>query len=499
MIRYLAIMLIFAALSAQTVRIGSKTFPESRLLAEMMAQLLEANGFEVERKFYLGGTLICFEALRNGEIDLYPEYTGTGINAILKTELVGVTADSAFRYVQRVFSDTYSLAWLPPFGFNNTYALAVRSDFPADSISQLRSQIHELRLGFSHEFLNRSDGFTALMRHYDLRPPTPTGFEHSLSFIALANQQVDIIEAYSTEGNIRKYGLKLLVDDRSFFPPYYAAPLLNESLVEFDRIKAALAPLNGLISDSVMQSLNLKVEVDGTPIALVAQQFLSERQLIDGASDMEWSRFEHVLIKLWEHCLLTFGGTFIAILLGGVIGIRLGMHPRAAALVLNTSNVIQTIPSLALLGLMIPLFGVGFIPALIAIVLYGLMPILRNTITGVRGLSPHLEEAGLALGMTDAQLLWQIRVPLAVPIIMAGIRTATVWNVGTATIAAFIGAGGLGELILTGINLNDYRLIAYGAIPAALLALMTDAMLHWIEERLKPGRRRKRVESTDPS
>lgn len=233
-----------------------------------------------------------------------------------------------------------------------------------------------------------------------------------------------------------------------------------------------------------MQELNHRYEIDKESPGIVAFEFLSAEGIV---TEKPGVIAVHPLIRqTFEHIRLTFIATFIAILLALPLGIYITYNQKLASFILSTTGVIQTIPSLALLGFMIPLFGIGFTPAVIALFLYALLPIVRNTYTGLLSTDPILIEAGKAMGMTNQQILFKIRLPLAMDMIMAGIRTALTINIGTATLAAFIGAGGLGESIITGITLNDNNMILRGAIPAAVLALIADQGMALVEKAVRP-------------
>ncbi|WP_050182025.1 osmoprotectant update ABC transporter permease/substrate-binding subunit OpuFB [Domibacillus robiginosus] len=192
-------------------------------------------------------------------------------------------------------------------------------------------------------------------------------------------------------------------------------------------------------------------------------------------------RREELLAALFEHIQISFIALFFAVLIAIPLGILLTRKQRAAESIIGITAVLQTIPSLALLGLLIPLFGIGKVPAVIALVVYALLPILRNTYTGIKEVDPSLIEAARGMGMNQKRRLLKVELPLAMPVIMAGIRTAMVLIVGTATLAALIGAGGLGDLILLGIDRNNTALIILGAVPAALLAILFDVLLRRFE------------------
>ena len=198
------------------------------------------------------------------------------------------------------------------------------------------------------------------------------------------------------------------------------------------------------------------------------------------------TRSEDILVASWEHLQLTFISLLIATLIAIPLGILLTRHKKWAEPIIGVTAVFQTIPSLALLGFMIPIFGIGPIPAIIALTIYGLLPILRNTYTGIIGVTPAAVEAGVGMGMTSMQVLFMVELPMALAFIMAGVRTATVLIVGVATLAALIGAGGLGDLIFRGIAMANSPLILAGALPAAFLAIVLDFALKHLECKAQP-------------
>ena len=367
-------------------------------------------------------------------------------------------------------------------GFSNNYVVIARKELNISKISDLKGA-DTLNLGFSNEFINREDGFKGLNEFYKLTLPAPLGLDHGLAYKGLSEASIDITDAYSTDGKLSEYDFKILEDDLNFFPDYEALPLFNSiSIEQFPQASKALAELSGTLDEQTMQALNKRVEVDKEKTELVAYSFLLSKGLI---SESDQPNGPHPILKqILEHIQLSLLGTFIAICIALPLGISVTGHRSLSEFSLTVAGTIQTIPSLALLGFMIPLFGIGFLPAIIALFLYALLPILRNTITGLDETDPMLIEAGRAMGMTDTQILLKVRLPLASSVIMAGIRTALTINIGTATLAAFIGAGGLGESIITGISLNDNQLILQGAIPAALLALFVDRVMIWIEKKL---------------
>ena len=503
----LCLLLTLPCLAQDTVKIGSKTFAESRILAEMMCQMLEAHtDVQVERRFGLSGTMVCFEAMTSGELDIYPEYTGTGAVTIL--ELDGDFHDPLQTYlvVRKAFRDRYKLDWLMPFGFNNTYVMAVRGEYAKEhsleTVSDLKSVEKTIKVGVSHEVLNRPDGLPGLTKAYDLSFANTRGMEHGLAYQAIASGEIDLIDAFSTDGELLRYKLKGLQDDRGFFPPYHAAPMVRmDTLKKHPEIAPALEKLGFRLNEETMQKLNYKVQEEKEPIPQVVAQFLSEEGLAETAAPVKVTSDKDISFasylykrryKTWKltvrHLYLAVMSLGLAILVGVPTGIIITRYSKAAQPVLGLAGVIQTIPSIALLAFMIPVpgLGLGVKSAIAALFLYALLPIIRNTYTGIREVAPGLLEAARGMGLTNFQLLTIVELPLASTTIMAGIRTSAVINIGVATLAAFIGAGGLGDPIVTGLQLNDTELILAGAIPAALLAIAVDQILGIVEKLLAP-------------
>jgi osmoprotectant transport system permease protein len=477
------------------VIVASKPFGESYLLAEMFAQLLEARGFRVDRRPGLGATEIAFNALRTSAIDVYPEYTGTGLLAILG-EQPSSDPRAVYQQVSREFRRRYNVRWLPPLGFQNTYAIAVRrataEQLNLANLSDLARTGPTLRAGLTADFIGRPDGLPGLEKAYGIRFRSVRALLPAVKYQALAAGEVDIIDGYSTDGFIARYDLVILKDDRSFFPPYEAAALLSPRMSREGAAAGALSELSGLLTEPVMRRLNQRVEVDGIPVARVAAAQLQSLGLTGAASASRvqqtsragsgtlaylWNERQTILKLTLRHVLLVGVSLLGAIMVALPLGLLLERGRGAAESVIRGVGILQTLPSIALLAFMIPLLGIGVVPALVALFLYSLYPILRNTYSGVRDAAPAAVSAASALGMTPRQVLRYVRLPLAAPVIMAGIRTAAVINVGTATLAAFIGAGGLGDPIAAGLALSDTRMILSGALPAALLALLVDGLL----------------------
>ncbi len=501
---------------AGPITVASKPFAESYLLAEVFAQLLEARGFEVDRRPGLGATEITFQALRTGGVQVYPEYTGTGLVAILG-DPPETDPETVLRRVRLVFAERWDVVWLAPLGFQNTYAISVRREsaerYGLETLSDLAGVAPDLVGGFSPDFIGRDDGLPGIRDAYGLRFAETRSLLQAVKYQALAAGEVDVIDGYSTDGQIARYDLVVLEDDRRFFPAYEAVPLVVGRLVrERPAVVAALTELSGLLDESTMRRLNERIEVDGTDVELVAADLLRELGLVAGKGsgakdagqvagagtrDGREGRDDGVVAHMWthrtdllrmtlRHLLLVGVSLAAAILIAVPLGLALERVRGGAEGAIRGIGLLQTIPSIALLAFMIPLLGIGVVPALVALFLYSLYPILRNTYSGVRDASPAAVDAARALGMTPAQVLRFVRLPLAAPVIMAGIRTAAVITVGTATLAAFIGAGGLGDPIVSGLALSDTDRILAGAIPAAILALIVDLGLHAAERLVTP-------------
>jgi osmoprotectant transport system permease protein len=491
---------------SRPVIVASKPFGESYLLAEMFAQLLEARGFVADRRLGLGATEIAFSALRSNRIDVYPEYTGTGLLAILG-ERPSADPRQVYRQVAREFRARFGTRWLPPLGFQNTYAIAVRREtavrFRLRTLSDLARVSAEMRAGLTPDFIGRPDGLPGLEKAYGIRFKSVRALLAAVKYQALAAGEVDVIDGYSTDGFIVRYDLVVLKDDRGFFPPYEAAALTSAAFGrDMPAGVAALTELSGLLTEEDMRRLNRRIEVDNEPIPDVAADALRSLGLTHaevttvrpvkdasagGVARYLWQERGTIGSLTLRHLLLVGISLAGALAVALPLGLALERSRRVAESMIRGVGLLQTLPSIALLAFMIPLLGIGVVPALVALFLYSLYPILRNTYTGVRDAAPDAVGAAWALGMTPRQVLRYVRFPLAAPVIMAGIRTAAVINVGTATLAAFIGAGGLGDPIAAGLALSDTRMILSGALPAALLALLVDGVLGICERLVAPG------------
>jgi osmoprotectant transport system permease protein len=485
---------------APVLTIGSKVFTESYILAEIVAQIAEDVGeARVRRKFGLGGTGIAFEALRAGEIDLYPEYTGTISEAILKAD-APITQSRIQAAVESM-----ELLLSGPLGFNNTYALAARREVAEERglirISDLAA-VRDLRVGFSHEFMQRKDGYQPLAKRYGLELPQVRSLAHSLAYEALRRAELDLTDVYSTDAKIEKLGLKVLEDDRKFFPEYLAVLLARSDLrSRFPKTWTTLdETLSGRIDAVTMIRLNAQVDIDQKSFAEVAAGFLgglpdSKQRSVDEANragsalpalaffGMSPSTLERLTA---QHLKLVGISLLFSLLVGVPFGVISARSPWAGQLILGASGVLQTIPSLALLCFLIPFFGIGVLPALIALFLYGLLPIVSGTYTGLVSIDPKLIESSDALGLSSLERLRLIELPLASRSILAGVKTSAIIGIGTATLAAMIGAGGYGSPIVTGLALNNTRMILSGAVPAAVLALVAQGVFFLLGRVLVP-------------
>ena len=466
--------------TARELVVGSKAFTESVILAEMATQSLREAGIPATHRQDLGGSRILWDALRLGEIDVYPEYTGTMTRELLSDLDLG--SDEALRAALAA----RGLQMSRPLGFSNTYVLGVRRavarELALAKISDLRAN-PALRLGFSSEFMQRGDGWPALQARYALPQRDVRGLEHQVAYRALVDGALDLTDLYSTDPEIAQYDLVVLEDDLGHFPDYRAV-LLWRTAVDA-QVRPVLSRLEGAIDTPTMARLNARATLRREPEAAIAAAVVRERFGGAGsvAAPTAGSRFWR---HTQQHLLLTGLSLAAAILIGLPLGIFAAQSPALGRLVLGLAGLVQTVPALALLVFMIPLLGIGFAPACAALFLYSLLPIVRNTCAGLVDIPAPLRESAAALGLPRAARLRRIEVPLATRSILAGIKTAAVINVGTATLGALVGAGGYGEPIITGIRLNDAGLILQGAVPAAVLAIAVQVLFDLAERRLLP-------------
>jgi osmoprotectant transport system permease protein len=488
-------------------QVGSKRFTESYLLGAIVTETLIRAGLNAEHRPGLGNTAVLEQALSGGAIDVYPEYTGTIVRELLKREGRPDLEQLNAWLVPR------GLKAAVPLGFDNSYALALRrvdaERLGLVAISDLsKPAARALRLGLSHEFLGRVDGWPALRRAYGLPFDAPSGLDHGLAYAALSDGRVDLIDVYTTDARIERSGLTVLKDDRRFFPSYDALLLMRAG---FDA--APLQRLAGRIDAQRMTMMNAAVEIDGRSYAEVAREFVAgldagpaavspgggapgagpqpvvvrPRELdVHAAGGKRPGLAQRIFADdLWrltrQHLLLVLVSLFLAVGVGVPLGVMASRQPVLAQVLIGAVSILQTVPSLAMLAFLIVIVGgIGFAPAVIALFLYALLPIMRNTLAGLSGVAPGLLKAAQALGLSPWQQLRHVELPLAAPSVIVGVQTAATINVGTATMAAFVGAGGYGERIVTGLALNDSALLLAGALPAAGLALAVQAAFELI-------------------
>jgi osmoprotectant transport system permease protein len=486
-----ALVLLLAGTAACTggggrVVVGSKAFTESVILGELVAALARGAGADVQHRRQLGGTEVVFRALENGAVDVYPEYTGTLTKEILRKEVAAKPGPDA---LAAALAD-HGLCMTRPLGFDNSYALAMTEARAAAlgvrRISDLAAH-PELRLVFSNEVMSRGDGWPGLRAHYGL-PHDARGMDHDLAYRALASGGADVMDVYTTDAEIRAYALRVLIDDRQFFTRYDAVLLYRADLpARAPAILAALERLPGHLDNAAMIALNARAKLDRVPESEVAATFLAAR-LADAAAVA--APPEHALAMIGrraaEHTALVGLSLLAAIALAVPLGVVAARRPRLGKVVVGAAGLLQTIPSLALLVLLIPLLGIGSPPAVAALFLYGLLPIVRNTHAGLVGIPQSLRDSARALGLPRRARLRLVEMPLAMPYIVAGIKTSAVIAVGTATVGALVGAGGFGQPILTGIRLDDFGLILQGAVPAAAMAIILESLLGAVERRVVP-------------
>ena len=481
--RFLLLLILFASIctaNGNPVIIGSKKFTESYVLGEIAKRTLTDAGIPAEHRQGMGGTIILWQALRGGQIDVYPEYTGTITQEILKND------QSLSLEEIRESLAKFGVGMTEPLGFNNTYALVMRRSeaqrLGVRTISDLR-RYPELKIGLTHEFLDRQDGWRPLRERYALPQRNMIGIDHALGYAALANGSIEIKDAYSTDAKIEQSDLVVLEDDLQFFPKYQAVFLFRLS-TRADAI-AALRRLEGTLDERRMIRLNAEAErtKNYTKAAdLYFERGAASRNTVGESFPQKLARWTLRHLQLAGFSLL------LSVIFGIPLGIVASRGGPIGQLIIGFASVVQTIPSLALLALLVPLpfFGISVRTAIAALFLYGLLPIVRNTATGLQDIPRSLRESAVALGLSPFVRLWEISLPMASRSILSGIKTSAVINIGTATLAALIGAGGLGEPILSGLNLNDHVTILEGAIPAAVLALLVQWLFDLLDRVLIP-------------
>jgi osmoprotectant transport system permease protein len=467
---------------ADPIRIASKSDTETTVLAHIVADLVREAGVPVTLRERFGGTRVVWDALRINDVDIYPEYTGTLTEQIFAGK--NIRGEDALRAELAKLD----LGMTRPLGFANNYALGMRRARAAElgikSVSDLRNH-PTLKLGFSNEFLKRADGWPGLQAAYQLPHANARGMDHRLAYADLDQGGIDVTELYTTDAEIKKFDLVTLTDDRGFFPEYQAVLVYRLELEKSaPAAVAAFKRLEGKVTPEAVIAMNGRAS-EGEKPAVIAAEFVRERFQIESAAIGESDAR-----RLWrltvEHLTLVGVALGLAILVALPLGILAARQPTLGRFLLGGAGVIQTIPSLALLVFMIPILHTGTVPAIVALFLYGLLPIMANTAAGLRGIPPSIAESAEALGLSAAFRLGRIELPLASRSILAGIKTSAVITIGTATLGATIGAGGYGQPILSGLQLNDHREILFGAIPAAVMALVAQGLFEVFERVLVP-------------
>jgi len=466
-----------------SITIGSKVFTESVILGEMLKHLAQQTGIETHHHRQLGGTRVLWNALLSGEIDAYPEYNGTLLQEIMVKENLQTEAELNQALTAR------GLRMTPALGFNNTYAIGIKAALAErlelQSISDLRNH-PELVLGFSNEFIDRADGWPGLQQHYQLPHQNVRGLDHDLAYRGIESGTLQVIDLYATDAEIDYYKLRTLEDDLNYFPIYNAVIVYRGDVEQrAPEVVEMFNRLAGRIDAATMSTMNAQVKLNGEPESAVAANFLKQALNInvDYQIQTAWQRFwQHTV----EHLVLVGISLSAAIFIAVPLGILAARRKRLGSIILGVAGILQTIPSLALFVFMIPLLGIGGPPAIMALFLYSLLPIIRNTYAGLKDIPPAIIESAQALGLSSRARLRIVELPLATRTILAGIKTSAVINVGTASLSALIGAGGYGQPILTGIRLDDMGLILQGAIPAAALALLVQGLFELIERGLLP-------------
>jgi osmoprotectant transport system permease protein len=481
--------LLFVALAAVGCggpSVGSKAFPESLVLGEMATQLARSRGVELahDRTRGLGGTQVLWEALVKGDVVVYPEYTGTITQQIFAGRHFAGDDDVRAALAEQGVRMSGSL------GFNDTYALGMKEATAErhgiHTISDLRDH-PALRFGLSNEYLKRGDdGWDKLREAYHLPQQDVRGMEHSLALRALDDGAIDVTELYSTDAEIRAAGLRVLRDDRHFFPAYRAVLLYRADFADsHPEVIEAWRRLEGAISEDDMIAMNERTKLEHVPEGRVAADFLRDRLGVSGANE-ESGFLTRLLRTTLAHLFLVGVSLAAAVLVALPLGVWAARRPRQGQVILGAAGVLQTIPSLALLVFLIPVFHLGAGSAIVALFLYSLLPIIRNTYAGLHDVAPALRESAEALGLPPLARLRLIELPLASRSILAGVKTSAVINVGTATLGGLIGAGGYGQPIFTGIPLGNMTMVLEGAVPAALMALAVQGLFELAERRLVP-------------
>jgi osmoprotectant transport system permease protein len=488
-VRALALGIALAAVACgrspeqPVIRVASLRDVEGQVLGEMFAQLVESAGeARVERRLGLGGPGVVFAAFHAGEVDVVPQYSGT-----LAEDLLREPRLTDFPTIRRK-AEALGYEVLGPLGFNNTYGIGVKRKVAEwhglRKISDLLGR--PWRGGVTPEFREAATGLGAMVSAYRLALGDVRTLEHALSYVALARGEVDFVDVYTTDATIRAQDLVVLEDDLGVFVRYDGLVLARSGFArEHPRSWAALGKLVGRLSDATMTRLNGELEIARRNPSEIAADFLASIGIprptaggrVTAADEPRWVRLT------LEHLALVAVSLAMALALGLPLGWWASQREAVARTVLSLVGVIQTIPGIALLCFFIPVTGVGWEPAVYALAAYALLPVVQGVVTGLTQIDASLRDVAAVLGMSDRERRRRVELPLAAPALIAGVRVAAVINVGTAALAALVGAGGYGTLIVTGLALNDWRVVMLGALPSAGMAMGIHALFATLESR----------------
>ncbi len=433
---------------------------------------------------------MALSSLAAGVIDVFPEYSGTLSRTVLELPELVNYADIVARMAELGYAVSPSL------GFNNTYAIGMQraraTALGIKTISGLKAH-PELRGAFTPEFTSGDFGWPGLRARYALPQTDVRSMDHRVAYEAVASGAVDMTDAYTTDAAVAHLDLVTLTDDLAFFDRYEGLALAKSSFItKAPQAWAALVALGGALDETRMMALNKRIEVDGADAHAVASAFLATRSSAQTATAKDAATqattvsptlAARVLQLSVQHLVLVLASTAVAVLIGLPLGVLAARRRRARVLILQVAGVLQTVPSVALLCLLIPLLGIGWLPAFVAMVLYGLFPIVRSVVTGISSIEPALVDAMMLLAVPPRQRLWRLELPLARAHIHNGVTVCVVTAVGTATLAALIGGGGLGALLIEGLALFNTKLIVAGAVPAAALAFGLQALMDALAPR----------------
>jgi osmoprotectant transport system permease protein len=474
------------------IRVGSKAFTESVILGEMLTQLARVAGATAIHKAELGGTQIAFTSLKNGQIDAYPEYTGT-----LALEILSQEAPRSLADMERAL-DRQGIKISRRLGFNNSYAIGMRRSLARQlglrKISDLRDRqrdriVARLKFGFSDEFMHREDGWPGLSRTYRL-PERARGLDHNLAYRGIKSGTIHVTDVYTTDPEIAAFDMVTLQDDLGYFPQYECMLLYRADLLDrAPQVVQSWLRLEGAIDEPTMVALNAEARIARVNEGRVAATFLNDKLGLNVPlpPDDWWRRMlTNLAINTRQHLILVSVSLLAAIVVAVPLGVLAYRMPATRHAILGVSGILQTLPSMAVLMFLLPLLGLGAWPTIAALFIYSLLPIVRNTFAGLTEIPGTLRESATVLGLDPWARLRLVELPMASRSILSGIKTAAVINVGTATIGGLIGAGGYGQPIITGTRLNDITIIMQGAIPAALMALAVQGLFDLAERFVVP-------------